>query len=165
MKSLRKILFNLDEVLIAFLIGAICVTLILQVFFRYALNSPLIWSEELARYLFVWAVMLGLGYNVRTETGISLSLLFLKFPRAVQMLLTCATNLFLCGIFGMCMPYAIRFTRMQASIHAAALDVPMSWIVVSIPIGFAYLILVLLYDSFRTVKRFRAAGRAEEKTA
>lgn len=32
---------------------------IAQVFFRFALNSPLVWSEELARLLLVWVTFIG----------------------------------------------------------------------------------------------------------
>ncbi len=155
MRLLKKIFGNADEYLLAMLIAAICFVLILQVFCRYVLNAPLIWSEEVARYLFVWAVMIGLGYNIRTGTSISLRLLFNTFPHLVQVVLTCLTNSFLMVLFIICLPYAIRFTKMQANIMTAATEVPMSWVVVSIPIGFAYLIGVLAYDSLRTVARYR----------
>ena len=36
-----------------------------QVFWRYALNAPLIWSEEAARYLFVWVALVGAGLAMR----------------------------------------------------------------------------------------------------
>ncbi|MFR3118365.1 MAG: TRAP transporter small permease [[Clostridium] symbiosum] len=62
----------------------VCLLLIVQVFFRYVLNSPLIWSEECARYMFVWTVMLGLGYNVRTKNNISVSLLTSRLPGSMQ---------------------------------------------------------------------------------
>ena len=32
---------------------------VLQVFFRFILNNSLSWSEELARYCFIWMHMLG----------------------------------------------------------------------------------------------------------
>ena len=40
-------------------------TLFFQVFTRYALNSPVAWSEEVALHLFVWVVFLGAAYGVR----------------------------------------------------------------------------------------------------
>jgi C4-dicarboxylate transporter DctM subunit len=41
------------------LMAALVIVVGLQVFFRYILNSPLPWPEEVSGYLFVWAVFLG----------------------------------------------------------------------------------------------------------
>ena len=40
---------------------------ILQVFFRYVLNSSLSWSEEAARYLFIWSAVLGFSSSVHAR--------------------------------------------------------------------------------------------------
>jgi TRAP-type C4-dicarboxylate transport system permease small subunit len=37
---------------------------LVQVFYRYVLEEPLPWTEELARYLFVWAAMLAAAVSV-----------------------------------------------------------------------------------------------------
>ena len=43
-----------------FVLGALMVGVVFgQVFFRYALNHSLFWSEELARYILVWLTFLG----------------------------------------------------------------------------------------------------------
>jgi TRAP-type C4-dicarboxylate transport system permease small subunit len=47
----EKILFGLGALMI--------VVVAAQVFFRYALNHSLFWSEELARYILVWLTFLG----------------------------------------------------------------------------------------------------------
>lgn len=66
-------------------LGVLCVAMltltvlltVLQVVFRYVLDSPLSWSEELARWLFVWSVFLGCallihhGKHMRMEFLIS----------------------------------------------------------------------------------------------
>ena len=40
------------------------VCVLAQVFYRYVLEEPLPWTEELARYLFVWAAMLAAAVSV-----------------------------------------------------------------------------------------------------
>lgn len=45
---------------VALLTGTVVLT-VLQVIYRYVLNDALTWSEELARWLFVWAVFLGMA--------------------------------------------------------------------------------------------------------
>jgi TRAP-type C4-dicarboxylate transport system permease small subunit len=44
-----------------------------QVVFRYFLGSPLVWSDELARYLFVWCAFLGwiVAARKRSHLGIA----------------------------------------------------------------------------------------------
>jgi TRAP-type C4-dicarboxylate transport system permease small subunit len=44
-----------------------------QVVFRYFLGSPLVWSDELARYLFVWCAFLGwiVAARKRSHLGVS----------------------------------------------------------------------------------------------
>ena len=39
----------------------------LQVFTRFVLHTPLIWSEEVARFLFFWVVLLGSAMSVKTR--------------------------------------------------------------------------------------------------
>ena len=51
--------WRLLEVTAGLLIGVITVLVSVQVFARYVLNDTPPWSEELCRYLFVWASFLG----------------------------------------------------------------------------------------------------------
>jgi len=51
-----------------------------QVFFRYFLDSPLVWSDELARYLFVWASFLGWIIAARRRSHLTIDMLTMKLP-------------------------------------------------------------------------------------
>lgn len=53
-RALATILFVLLTVVVA-----------LQVFTRFVLHVPMIWSEEVARFLFFWVVLLGAAMSVR----------------------------------------------------------------------------------------------------
>jgi TRAP-type transport system small permease protein len=56
----------------------VCVSL--QVLFRYVLEEPLPWSEELARYLFVWAALLAAAVTVGRNDTFTISLLAERLP-------------------------------------------------------------------------------------
>ena len=56
----------------------VCVSL--QVLFRYVLEEPLPWSEEVARYLFVWAALLGAAVTVGRNDNFSISILAERLP-------------------------------------------------------------------------------------
>ena len=99
MEKTKALLKNLDEIIITIMLVIVCVVLIMQVFFRFVLNSPLIWSEELARYLFIWLTMLGLSYNVRTDNNISMTLIVSKMPKEAQKILSLGTDLIGIAVF------------------------------------------------------------------
>ena len=44
-----------------------------QVVFRYVFNAPLTWSEELARYLFIWCAFLGWTIASRRRSHLAMT--------------------------------------------------------------------------------------------
>ena len=63
------------EVLLCLLMAAIVVVTFSQVVFRYALENPLSWSEETARFLFMWLTMLGAAYAFKLKSHFALTFL------------------------------------------------------------------------------------------
>ena len=64
---------------------------VLQVFFRFILNNSLSWSEELARYCFIWMHMLGTSLLIPTRGHATvtavLDLLHGKVRKAVDVII------------------------------------------------------------------------------
>ena len=62
MKSIRKatdVLVKVIEHILWVLLTVAVICVILQVFSRYVLGNSFTWTEQAARYLFIWMVMLG----------------------------------------------------------------------------------------------------------
>ena len=62
------------------MVAAMTVVVFLQVCFRYFLAQPLYWSEELARYLFVWISMIGASLSIQKGGHFGMDFFFRKFP-------------------------------------------------------------------------------------
>lgn len=73
---------GIPDKLLAFIMGLIVVVTFLQVFFRYALNDSLTWSEEVTRFLFIWLVFLGTVVNIRDRWNIGVDLLASLLPKS-----------------------------------------------------------------------------------
>jgi TRAP-type C4-dicarboxylate transport system permease small subunit len=58
-----------------------------QVLFRYALNVPLGWSEELSRFAFVWLCFLGAAYLVRGQQHLRVTAIEAKVPHGTRVVL------------------------------------------------------------------------------
>jgi len=61
-----------DALAIAFFV-AMFACVLAQVVFRYFLGSPLTWSDELARYLFVWCAFLGWVIAARRRSHLAVT--------------------------------------------------------------------------------------------
>lgn len=66
---------NLEAALMIVLLAAATIIVFLQVIMRYAFDSSLSWSEESARYLFIWLIYLGISYCAKHDRHIRVDLL------------------------------------------------------------------------------------------
>lgn len=69
------------------LFGALVLLVVWQVFARQVLNQPSAWTEEAARYTFVWATMIGISIAVGEKADVVMDFLVEKLPRAGQRVL------------------------------------------------------------------------------
>jgi TRAP-type transport system small permease protein len=67
MKSATQRLLALNGVVAVLLFALLTLVVTLQVFTRFVLHVPFIWSEEIARFLFFWVVMLGAAMSVKNR--------------------------------------------------------------------------------------------------
>jgi TRAP-type transport system small permease protein len=62
-----KLLSAINGIVAVILFATLTAIVAMQVVTRFVLHIPFIWSEELARFLFFWVVMLGAAMSVRTR--------------------------------------------------------------------------------------------------
>ena len=84
MGSLRRIAERAIDALAIVTFSGILLCVLLQVFFRYVLNSPLTWSEELARYLFIWCAFLGWIVASRKRSHLAMTFVVDRMPPRAQ---------------------------------------------------------------------------------
>ncbi len=98
MNSLQKIVDRGADALLTVLSASLSIIVLTAVFFRYALNQSLSWSDELVRYLFVWFTLLGAAIALREREHIRVDYFVGKLPpqlqRGIECLALCAIGLF-----------------------------------------------------------------------
>lgn len=89
---------RLCEVLLALLGAGMALVIGLQVFFRYALNDSLFWSEELGRMLLVWLTFVGATVAYRRGAHIGVDVVTSRLSgwprRTVSLVALCASLVF-----------------------------------------------------------------------
>lgn len=72
---------HLEEFFMIPLIFAMSIVIFVQVVMRYVFQSSLTWSEELARYMFVWLVYFSVSYTARREKHIRIDAAINLYPK------------------------------------------------------------------------------------
>lgn len=153
MLILEKIKYKVDRILFYILFVVVvailfCVTL--QVFSRYLLNAPVVFTEELVRFLLIWLGLLGGAYTFGVKGHIALTLVFDKFNLKIKNILSIIIDiivlmlaLFVLVIGGMKL---INLTSNQLS---PVLVIPMWWVYSCAPISG---VIILFYQIYYIIK-------------
>ena len=158
---LNKINKNLEAVPLIAITVVITLLIFVQVIMRYVLQSSLSWSEELARYLFVWMAYFAISYGVKEMKHIKIDAALYLFPKRARKYVVLIGDIIVM-LFAL---FVIQTSfKLVVKIHtfgqvSAALGIPM-WLVYLAPlVGF---ILVVFRSVQTIVFRFREI-RAERK--
>ncbi|MCO5163933.1 MAG: TRAP transporter small permease [Mesorhizobium sp.] len=138
---LRALLAVAKLSIIAISLVMILVTLA-QVVFRYVIAAPLPWSEELARYCFVWIVFLGGAVGLARGVHLGLDLFVNMLPHKVRRALDAVTNAVIACFAATVIYASYPVINMNMFQRSPALGVQMSWIYVAIPISMALIFLI-----------------------
>ena len=96
----------LEEIILVFLLAAMAVIMGIQVFCRYALSMSLTWSEELTRYLFIWAGFLSVSYCTKKCISIKIEQFVALFPKRGKALFKVVNHTIELALFLYLIPFA-----------------------------------------------------------
>jgi TRAP-type C4-dicarboxylate transport system permease small subunit len=77
---------TLAKYFIGALIGAIVVITLASVWWRYVLNAPLAWPEQISRIFFVWVTFVGAAVLYRERLHVAIDMFVTMLPIEVQRL-------------------------------------------------------------------------------
>ncbi len=148
MRKLLDAVMVLNKKILVVLLSVFTLIVVLQVVARYIFHSPLTWSEQVARYLFIWMIMLGTPLAMRMNVHIAFDMVLKWMPLRLQKGLK-IMNLALIAAFGSywCMKSLDLVFRSTETI-AAGIEIPMNYIYSAQPVGAALLVLVSLEALF-----------------
>lgn len=138
-KKLDGILTGLEERLIYLLMASMLVIVFLAVLNRFLIQLPMSWSEEVARYLMIWAAFVGASLGVKNSVHISVDALVHAIPPAAQRMVTQLGNVvsfaFCAWFFYIGAEFIGRL--MDAGQLSPALRMPIYYAYAAVPCGFA----------------------------
>lgn len=150
-KLLAKII-RFIEYLLMVLLGAALIIITLQVFFRYILHSPLSWSEQTARCLFIWMIMLSVPVLFYRKGAVAFDLLVDMLPRKAQDIVKVVVQLLILGFAVFYLSSSIELCIQTGPRILSGLEIPMNALYAAPPVAMVVSILVIFSNMAECIK-------------
>ncbi len=141
--------------LIIVLMVVMTVTVSLQIIFRYIFNAPLGWSEEIARFSFVWVSFFGASALMRVREHINVTVFLDRFPPRLQSYALLLANLcaLVCVYFFLVGGIALTYHEWRQL--SPATEIRMGWIYLVIPITSGLMGIWIVTQTIESILRLR----------
>ena len=147
-----RILEHMVNRIATVLFSVIFITMLLQIFFRYMLDSPLVWTEELCRYLFIWTCFLGWTIALRRKSHIRISYFIELLPYSLGKMVTFVFQLLIFVFLIQLLRYGIAMTARSFSVPTITLFFSWAYVYLAVPLSAA---IMLLYSVVDVIDLFR----------
>ena len=131
MKTVGKAFDAVEKVLCALsgtLLAIFTLLTLVQVITRYCFNMPLSWSEQLARYLFIWMLMLYMPVLMRRGNNLGFDLIISHFSKKAQDIFWLVCEALIAGFAGLYCYYSIQLCIKFSKKVLVGLGIKANWV-------------------------------------
>ncbi|UTV30915.1 TRAP transporter small permease [Photobacterium atrarenae] len=156
----RKLINNIEEIITVPLMILLLVVLTWQIVTRWLFNAPSLWSEELARVLFMYMSLIGCAIAIKRNSHVNITYFSDKLPEKLRLILALALETaVLISIFAI-IYLGYQHVQRNAFFELITLGVSSQWMNYSLPLGGLFMVFRQLQKMLALVVKYRRAGNA-----
>lgn len=144
---INRCLCTVEGAVMVIWFAIVLLVMVCQVVCRYVFGAPLAWSEEFARYSFVWISYIGCAYCVGVNGHTSITALRDKMPERAQKIMMLAGNVIMVCVFLRIMPIATNYIVKNGKFLTSVMRIPFKYLYWSLPVGIALTVVQLVLKS------------------
>ena len=148
MKRILDIIDSIVDVVSTLLIFGILITTLIQVVWRYVFNAPFMWTEELARDLGIWMVLITIGLVLRERRHLGFDILPDSWQPALRLVTNVAVIFFAVFLFRP----SLRFMAVAFGRQSPAIRMPLWILYASLPVGLGLLALFAVEGVWKNIR-------------
>lgn len=114
-----------DNVVVG-LLATMFVTFILQILFRYLVDQPLGWSEEVIVTVWLWTVLWGAAFVIGESEEIRFDIVYSNISESWRRAFTVITGVVLIIVYGISLPAAYSYVSFMKVERSAYLHIPIN---------------------------------------
>ncbi|WP_051688161.1 TRAP transporter small permease [Desulfofalx alkaliphila] len=165
MGLLKKLDDHLEEYLLIGLLSTAVVLIATQVFMRYVMSSSLSWTEEMARFLFIWLVYIGISYGIKMKRHIKIDAALILLPEKGKKIVWIIADL----LFIVFCYFVIKQGMMLVidlynyGQTSPALGIPMAYVYLAAPLGLSLAVIRLIQSIIQSIRDFNKSEPQDDE--
>jgi tripartite ATP-independent transporter DctM subunit len=151
-----RLIGTVVEACAAVLVAAEIVVLFAGVVSRYVFHRPIVWSDELASFLFLWLAMLGSVVAFRNAEHMRMTALVSKSSVSTQTYFDLLAGVASIAFLLLTIHPALDFALEERMITTPALEISGAWRASALPVGLGLMLITGIISLLRTAHRYTA---------
>jgi len=151
-----RLIGTVVEACAAVLVAAEIVVLFAGVVSRYVFHRPIVWSDELASFLFLWLAMLGSVVAFRKAEHMRMTALVSKSSVRTQSFFDLFAGVASIAFLLLTIYPALDFALEEQMITTPALEISGAWRASALPVGIGLMLITGIISLLRTAHRYTA---------
>lgn len=156
LKRINKTANKVAKFIVSFSFGSMTVLIFMQVIFRYVFKESLSWSEELARYLFIWLTFIGASIATREKTHINVAMFIDNIKSAkTKKIFVIFANLLSMAFLGVLTYYGFSIATQILQFKQVSSSMPFLYVGIvyfAVPLGSLLMFLNLIEINLAVIK-------------
>lgn len=156
MNKLREIINKFTEYLSCIILALMTILVTWQVITRFVFKNPSTVTEALAKYLFIWLVLITAAYVLGKREHMAIEFFINRFKRKTQLVLNMITEVVIFVFSAIVMTYGGGFIALNAMNQTdAALGIPVGIVYLALPIAGVLLMFYSICNMMDFVKELK----------
>lgn len=136
---------SVSSAFLTILLLALVVLLGTSITMRYFLGQPISWSNSIARYIYIYIVLIGSAVSYMLGGHATIESFYNIMPKAVQKLFDLIHYIVVMGLCSILVVNGFKYAISMWGVNSPVLmNLPMGLVYLSVPIGFFIIFLFLL---------------------
>src|SRR5487761_337621 len=115
------------ESVMVLLLSIMFASFIIQIFWRYVLNDPVGWSEEVIITMWLWTVLWGAAFVLGEREEIRFDIIYSAVSERARRVFTVITGIVVVFLYGVSLPASYSYVSFMKVERSAYLHVPINW--------------------------------------
>jgi C4-dicarboxylate transporter, DctQ subunit len=116
------------ENIVTAMLAVMFLAFIVQIFFRYVVNFPVGWTQELSVILWLWLVLFGAAFVVREREEIRFDIIYGGVGPKARRIMCVITAVALVALYGLSLPAVVDYVTFMKVEKTAYLKIRFDWL-------------------------------------